>query len=224
MVYDKIVQNIFKGEIMLNEDEIKKVFGQRLTEARKAYGITQLTLAEKLNYSDKAVSKWERGESLPDVFTIMRIGEVLGVTMSYLLGEEDKPKVPEKIVKEQRSRRTISVFVPLVSAVGIYFIASVLFLILKQIPSVAVYADYSFLFALPVMFITLSVFSFIWWKNTAQFFCLSFLIWTTFLSVYTAVDLFANLPEFKYIFLSCAMLQIICVIVFVFVHLKKRNK
>ncbi len=209
---------------MLNEDEIKKVFGQRLTEARKACGITQLSLAEKLNYSDKAVSKWERGESLPDVFTIMKIGEALGVTMSYLLGEEDKPKVPEKIVNEQRSRRTISVFVPLVSAVGIYFIASVLFLIFKQIPSVAIYADYSFLFALPVMFITLSVFSFIWWKNTAQFFCLSFLIWTTFLSVYTAVDLFANLPEFKYIFLSCAMLQIICVIVFVFVHFKKKNK
>ncbi len=209
---------------MLNEDEIKKVFGQRLTEARKACGITQLSLAEKLNYSDKAVSKWERGESLPDVFTIMKIGEALGVTMSYLLGEEDKPKVPEKIVNEQRSRRTISVFVPLVSAVGIYFIASVLFLIFKQIPSVAIYADYSFLFALPVMFITLSVFSFIWWKNTAQFFCLSFLIWTTFLSVYTAVDLFANLPEFKYIFLSCAMLQIICVIVFMFVHFKKKNK
>ena len=77
---------------MLNEDEIKKIFGQRLTEARKACGITQLSLAEKLNYSDKAVSKWERGESLPDVLTIMKIGEALGVTMSYLLGEDDKPK------------------------------------------------------------------------------------------------------------------------------------
>lgn len=219
-----MVQNIFKGEIMLNEDEIKKIFGKRLTEARKRCGITQLNLAERLNYSDKAVSKWERGESLPDVLTIMKIGEALGVTMSYLLGEEDEPKTPDKIVSENRSKRSISVFVPLVSAIGIYFIASILFLIFKQIPSVAFYADYSFLFALPVVFITLSVFSFIWWNNMAQFFCLSFLIWTIFLSVYTAVDLFANLPEFKYIFLSCAILQVICIIVFVFVHFKRKNR
>ena len=204
---------------MLNEDEIKKIFGQRLTEARKACGITQLSLAEKLNYSDKAVSKWERGESLPDVLTIMKIGEALGVTMSYLLGEEDKPKTPDRIVNAKRS-----VFVPLVSAIGIYFIASVLFLIFKQIPSVAPYADYSFLFALPVVFITLSVFSFIWWHNISQCICLSILIWSTFASIYTAVDLFTNLPDFKYIFFSSAILQIICIIVFVFVHFKKKNK
>lgn len=209
---------------MFNEDEIKKVFGERLTEARKRYGITQLSLAEKLNYSDKAVSKWERGESLPDIFTIKKIGETLGVTMSYLLGEEEEPVVSERIVNENRSRRSISVFVPLVSALGIYFIASVLFLIFKQIPSVAPYADYLFLFALPVMFITLSVFSFIWWHNISQFISLSLLIWSTFASIYTAVDLFTNLPDFKYIFLSCAILQIICIIVFVFVHFKKKNK
>lgn len=131
---------------MLNEEETRKVFGERLTETRKRCGITQLGLAEKLNYSDKAVSKWERGESLPDVLTIMKIGEVLGVTMSYLLGEEDKPKTPEKVINEKRSKRSISVFVPLVSAIGIYFIASVLFLVFKQIPSLAPYADYSFFF------------------------------------------------------------------------------
>ena len=48
---------------MLNEDEIKKIFGQRLTEARKACGITQLSLAEKLNYSDKAVSNGREGRA-----------------------------------------------------------------------------------------------------------------------------------------------------------------
>ena len=108
---------------MINEEEIKKVFGARLTQARKLCGITQLALAEKLNYSDKAVSKWERGESLPDVFTIMRIADTLGVTMSYLLGEEDKPRTPEKTENSRKNRRSIAVFVPLVSALGIYFIA-----------------------------------------------------------------------------------------------------
>lgn len=209
---------------MIDEDEIKKIFSQRLVETRKRCGITQLNLAEKINYSDKAVSKWERGESLPDVFTIMRIAKTLGVTMSYLLGEENEQRVSVQTVEKKRSKRSIAVFVPLVSAVGIYFIASVLFLVFKQIPSLTEYADYFFLFALPIVFITLSVFSFIWWHNASQFVCLSFLIWTTFLSIYTAVDLFTDLPDFKYIFLSCAILQVICIIVFVFVYFKKKNK
>lgn len=209
---------------MINEEETKKIFGARLTEARKLCGITQLALAEKINYSDKAVSKWERGESLPDIFTIMRIADTLGVTMSFLLGEEDKPKISFETDYRRKNRRSIAVFVPLVSALGIYFIASVLFLIFKQIPSLAEYSEYTFLFALPVVFITLSVFSFIWWNGISQFVCLSLLIWTAYLTVYTAVGLFASLPDFKYIFISCAILQVICIIVFTFVHFIKKNK
>ena len=57
---------------MINEEETKKLFGARLTEARKLCGITQLALAEKINYSDKAVSKWERGESLCPYTTLFR--------------------------------------------------------------------------------------------------------------------------------------------------------
>lgn len=209
---------------MINEEDVRLVFGKRLIEARKRCGITQLKLAEELNYSDKAVSKWERGESLPDVFTIMRIGEVLGVSMSYLLGEENEPRLPEKIVEEKRSRKSVSIFISLVTAVGIYFVASILFLIFKQFSSLSEYANYCFLFALPVMCITLSVFSFIWWNNLSQFVCLSSIIWSVFVSVYTAVDLFADLPNFKYIFLSCAILQVICIIVFSFVFFRKKNK
>lgn len=209
---------------MINEEEVRLIFGKRLIEARRRCGITQLKLAEELNYSDKAVSKWERGESLPDVFTIMRIGEVLGVSMSYLLGEENEPRLPEKIVEEKRSRKSVSIFISLVTAVGICFVASILFLIFKQLPSLSEYANYCFLFALPVMCITLSVFSFIWWNNLSQFVCLSSIIWSVFVSVYTAVDLFADLPNFKYIFLSCAILQVICIIVFSFVIFRKKNK
>lgn len=209
---------------MINEEEVRLIFGKRLIEARKRCGITQLKLAEELNYSDKAVSKWERGESLPDVFTIMRIGEVLGVSMSYLLGEENEPRLPEKIVEERKSRKSVSIFISLVTAVGIYFVASILFLVFKQLPLLSEYANYCFLFALPVMCITLSVFSFIWWNNLSQFVCLSSIIWSVFVSVYTAVDLFADLPNFKYIFLSCAILQVICIIVFSFVFFRKKNK
>ena len=51
-------------------EDIKDIVAVNLTNLRKANKITQLELAEKLNYSDKAISKWERGESLPDVVTL----------------------------------------------------------------------------------------------------------------------------------------------------------
>ena len=55
---------------MLNENELKKIVTENLIYYRKINKLTQLQLAEKLNYSDKAISKWERGESLPDLYIL----------------------------------------------------------------------------------------------------------------------------------------------------------
>ena len=61
--------------------------------------LTQLELAEKINYSDKAVSKWERGESIPDVTVLMTIASLFGVTLDFLVTEHAEPE----IVAEQTS-------------------------------------------------------------------------------------------------------------------------
>ena len=55
--------------------------------------LTQIELAEKINYSDKAVSKWERGESIPDVTVLMSIAELFGVTLDFLVTERTEPDV-----------------------------------------------------------------------------------------------------------------------------------
>ena len=54
--------------------------------------MTQIELAEILNYSDKAVSKWERGESVPDISVLKQIADIFGVTVDYLLGITEKRK------------------------------------------------------------------------------------------------------------------------------------
>lgn len=53
---------------------------------RKMHNMTQADLAERLNDSDKAVSKWERGESMPDVLTLVQLSERFGVSMDALVG------------------------------------------------------------------------------------------------------------------------------------------
>lgn len=208
---------------MKSEHEFKKTFGNSLSKARKSCGFTQLELAEKLNYSDKAVSKWERGESVPDTYTVMKIADTLGVSLACLFGEEEI-KPAEAKPKSKLKANPVSLFVPIISSVSVFFIASVLFLVFKLIPATASFAPYIYLAALPAMFIELVVFSFIWWKRPAQIVCLSCLIWAVGGTAYGLVQLYTNLYNFKYIFISCAILQAICIIAFIFVKFITKNK
>ena len=52
-------------------EELKKIVAANLTALRTAKGMTQLELGEMISYSDKAISKWERGESIPDAFVLL---------------------------------------------------------------------------------------------------------------------------------------------------------
>ena len=65
--------------------ELKLVIAKNIAALRTAGGMTQIELAEKLNYSDKAVSKWERGESVPDVLTLMHLADQFGITVNDLV-------------------------------------------------------------------------------------------------------------------------------------------
>ena len=69
----------------------QKTIGKFISALRKAEGMTQKDLAEKLNVSDKSVSRWERDEGAPDISMIPVIAEVFGVTCDELLRGERKP-------------------------------------------------------------------------------------------------------------------------------------
>ena len=65
--------------------DLKPIIAKNITALRQSHKMTQIELAEKLNYSDKAVSKWERGESIPDVTVLKTIADLFGVSLDYLL-------------------------------------------------------------------------------------------------------------------------------------------
>ena len=71
----------------MDDEKVKKRIGANIAYYRRRAGLTQAGLAEKLNYSDKAVSKWERGDSIPDVLTLIQIAAQFGVTVDALLGD-----------------------------------------------------------------------------------------------------------------------------------------
>ncbi len=198
---------------MINENEFRKNFGVKLNMLRKQRGLTQLELANELNYSDKAISKWERGESVPDSYTLYVIADFFAVSIDSLISNDEDISVGE--FKQLKKSSPTKLFVPLISIFGIFFIASVFFLVMKNVDGWNRFAHYSFIYALPVASIVLTVFSSIWWKVIYRCISVSLVIWTSALSIYLSLDL-ANL---KYIFISCIFLQIATILIYLFASL-----
>lgn len=199
---------------MVNEEQVKKYFAQKLADLMKSKGMTRLQLAESLNYSDKAVSEWERGESIPDPYTLLKISKLFSVPVDALIDKDFK--YGEATVSDFPKR----VFIPIISALGAYFVASLIFFVMKNIPFLHPYASFVFMLATVAAFIVLTVFSAIWWRGVHQCVCVSGIIW----SVGLCIALPAGVENFKYILIPCAILQCICVLVYLFVYFLGRNK
>ena len=206
---------------MLNERDFKKKFGNTLKRLRKKQGMTQGELADKLNYSDKAISKWERGESVPDSYTLYKIADLFSVSMDDIFSDKEEIKIIEK--PQNDSYKQLRVFIPLITVIGIIFVASVFFLVMKNVPEWAEYAYYPFLYAVPVAAIALTVFSALWWGIVENCVSVSLIIWSIALSIYMTLDL----ERIGYIFFPCVILQAVCIIAYVFAYRlikKKHNK
>ncbi len=195
---------------MLGESEFKSIFGSKLCMLRKQRGMTQSELGYQLSYSDKAVSKWERGESIPDAYTIYKIAELFGVSITEMLSDEKKIDI--KSANPKGELKPSRYFVPIIVAVSIFFIASVVFLVLKNIPSINQYAHYPFLYAVPVAAITLTVFSSLWWRMVFRCIFVSLIIWSSALALYFTL----GMETLVYIFVPCAVLQIACIVAYLF--------
>ena len=189
----------------MTEEQLRNNIAKNISELRKASEITQAELAEKLNYSDKSISKWERGDGVPDVIVLQKIADLFGVTINDIVSDE-KPKLPRK-----KPYLTNRIVIPLLSVGLVFLVASIVFFVLRMVD---VWVDKSallFAYAVPVALIVLLIFSEIWWVLTARLLTLSGLIWTFFACIRLTV---AN-EDINYIFIIAAILQVITVLWFV---------
>lgn len=179
---------------MENIENLKSIIANNLTYYRKKAGITQQELAEKLNYSDKSVSKWERGEGVPDIYILKQIADLFEVTVNDLI--ECRSSAPQKLNKKKNK-----ILICLESIGLVWLIATLVFAILKIIFPDKYIITYSFLYALPISFIILYIFNRIWFKkNYINFISISLLFWTAMFSFYwTIKDFFTNFEVFFFI-------------------------
>ena len=95
--------------------DLKQIFAANLQTLRLSKGMTQTDLGEQLNYSDKAVSKWERGESIPDASVLKQISALFGISLDSLLSDhtdETEPYWEINLEKQEQKERKHRVSVP----------------------------------------------------------------------------------------------------------------
>lgn len=80
--------------------DIEKI-GQKICYLRKAKGLTQADMGETLGVSFQAVSKWERGETLPDISLLVALSDALETTIDNILRVEDRPAFMRRITVSQ---------------------------------------------------------------------------------------------------------------------------
>ena len=190
----------------MTTEEIKNNFSHNLIKLRKAHNLTQLQLAEKLNYSDKAISKWEVGSVLPDVETISHIADYFGITVNDLIYAEKKNYF--KLFYKNH------LFITLLSFGLVWFLATIIYFILENATTLD-RTWLTFILSIPISFIVLTVFTSIWFKKF-KFLAISGLFWGIIATIY----IWLNKPSLWFIFIIGVVGQILICFVSM---LKKQN-
>lgn len=160
-------------------EENRATFASNLIRLRLKAGMTQVELGEKLNYSDKSVSKWERGEAVPDVFVIKQIADLYGVTVDDLLRPHTEKKKNYRAGKEPVDYSTR--FITIVSILGIWTLALLIFVVLWLFE---IMAWQVFVLALPASLITLLILHSVWRGGRNNRFIVAALVMSLFVTVY----------------------------------------
>ena len=185
------------------DENVKYRIGANIAAYRKRDGLTQANLAEKLNYSDKAVSKWERGESIPDVLTMIQLAEQFGITVNDLLMdpnalpgnpsrlEKAMTQVSEKALNRKANKNVILAL----SSTLVWFVALLAFVMLSSfdIP----YSWLAFFYAVPVNAIVLLSLRSAWRDFRWNRALVSVIMWGTLFSLHISLEIFLKFNMWK---------------------------
>ena len=156
-------------------EKLNLIIGKNLKALRKRHKFTQAQLGERLSYSDKAVSKWEKGESLPPIEVFYKLSRLYKVSLDEIVGEE-KVKVREIDKADLRKRY---LHITLLSLLAVWLVALILFVAFDIFAGMSVWM--CFAWAVPVSAIVGIVFDCIWNKCKMLFWLLTLLVWSLLL-------------------------------------------
>lgn len=209
---------------MENVSEINEKIAKNLSYYRKRAGLTQAELAEKINYSDKSVSKWELGNGVPDIYILTRLAKLYNITINELVGEE----TPESVEHEKKTKG-LKCLIMLLSSGIVWLVATCVFVVLQLLKPDAGAWWIAFLYAVCVNAIVLIVYASIWKYRLLHFISVSALIWTAITSLYLTIRFLPenaglDLAGLWCVFLLGIPLQVLEVLWVFFRSLFRKNK
>ena len=161
---------------------IKKIIGNNIYKLRTASGMTQAELAEKLNYSDKTVSKWERGEAVPDISVLMDITDFFNVPLEYITVEHDKIEV-KSIGTVKKMHIHARAVITCMSLMLVWLVFTLIFVVVRIAYPQAHNEWLAFIYAIPVTMIVWLVLTSIWFNRRRNYLIITCLMWTALLAL-----------------------------------------
>lgn len=187
----------------MDDERLKKQIGGNIMLHRKRLGMTQAHLAEKLNYSDKAVSKWERGESAPDVLTLVQLAELFEITVNDLVVDPNAlpengsavEKAMEKAVEKTLKRKADKRIILGLSSLLVWFVALLVFVVCSSLDLTKSWM--AFFYAVPVDALVMLILCSAWKDFRWNQWLISGIVWGSLLSVYMTLLMFFQLNIWK---------------------------
>lgn len=182
-----------------SDEKLRQLIAENIAYYRKLNGDTQAGLAEKLSYSNKSVSKWERGDGTPDIFILSHIASLYGITVQDLLREK-------KVAKT----RTRHLLISLLSVGLVWLVMTVLFCGAQIFSICDRYAWLLFIYGIPISGIVAQVFCALWSNQLSQIFSCSLIIWGAGLSLH----LTAHGNRLFLVYVICAVLEVLLILLY----------
>ena len=198
-------------------ENLEKIFSKNLIKYRTLLGLKQSELAKMINYSDKSISKWERGEGLPDLKATAKLCEIFGVSIDDMLKENNNHK--EKINKTIITTNKKHFLTTLLSASLVWLIATIVYVSLLIFEAEGK-IWLPFIYAVPISSIVFIVFSTIWGNHLHRFLCVSLLLWGIILSI----TLSTPISNIWFICIIGAVCQLMIGMWFGLLRLKQKKK
>lgn len=187
----------------MDADKLKTQIGENIAAYRKQANLTQAGLAEKLNYSDKAVSKWERGESVPDVTTLVQLAGQFGVTVNELLQDPNElpetggrvERAMEAVVTKTLRRRADKGSILMLASILVWGVALLLYVILSSVGIPKTWLG--FFYAIPINAVVLLSLRSAWHDFRWNRALISAIMWGALLSVHISLLVLAGVNIWK---------------------------
>ena len=192
--------------------ELKLISASNIIRLRTQAGLTQAELGEKLNYSDKTISKWERGEAIPDAYVLTQMAEIFGVPVDYLLSTHDAWENPNQQEEQEQgmSRHSVNMIIA-IAVLGVWTMALSVFVLLWLL-------DYivwqTFIVALPVSILTYMVLICVFNRRKYLQYVIAAFVLSGFVLLYFVLPLqkpwqlfLVAVPAIVLVFLSCNIRQ-----------------